>query len=96
MTCNQAHAGTVSEQPSEPLVLKKIMQDMGENMQVIVDGISREDWELVEKTTPLIANHPQPLMEERVKVLSFINKDASKFKSYDGKTHESAVALGEA
>lgn len=95
MVCGHALAGTVSES-SEPLALKKIMQDMGKNMQLIVDGISREDWKLVENTTPLIANHPQPPVGEKVKILSFINKGASKFKSYDGKTHESALALGEA
>ena len=45
-------------QAAEPLELQKVMKELGKNMQVITDGISREDWELVAKTAPLIAAHP--------------------------------------
>ena len=91
MTCSQAFAET----DTEPLALQKIMKDMGKNMQVIADGISREDWKLIEKTAPLIADHPQPPVGEKVRILAFINTDTSKFKGYDGKTHEAARVLGE-
>jgi cytochrome c556 len=91
MTCSQAS----SEIKPEPLALQKIMKDMGKNMQVITDGISREDWKLIEKTAPLIADHPQPPMVEKVKILAFVGADVSKFKGYDGKTHEAARVLGE-
>ena len=50
---------------AEPLALQKIMKDLGNNMQVITDGISRGDWALVEKTAPLIADHPQPPFSEK-------------------------------
>lgn len=91
MTCSQAFA----EIAPEPLALQKIMRDMGENMQVIADDISREDWKLIEKTAPLIADHPQPPMGEKVKIIAFVGADVSKFKGYDGKTHEAARVLGE-
>ena len=91
MTCSQAFA----EASPEPLELQKIMKDMGENMQLIVDGISREDWKLVENTAPLIADHPQPPAFEKVKIVAFIGTNISKFKGYDGKTHEAARVLGE-
>jgi len=91
MTCSQAF----SEIKPEPLALQKIMKDMGKSMQVIADGISREDWQLVEKTAPLIADHPQPPVVEKVKILAFVGTDVSKFKDYDGKTHEAARVLGE-
>jgi cytochrome c556 len=91
MTCCQAFAET----NPEPLALQRIMKDMGKNMQVIADGISREDWKLVEKTAPLIADHPQPPVFEKVKILAFVGTDVSKFKGYDGKTHEAARVLGE-
>ena len=103
MTCSQAFAETSAETSAssslsftEPLALRKIMQDMGENMQIITDGISREDWQLVEKTAPQIADHPTPPLSEKVRILAFVGTDISKFKAYDGKTHEAARVLGEA
>jgi cytochrome c556 len=91
ITCSQAFAETAPE----PLALQKIMKDMGKNMQVITDGISREDWKQVEKTAPLIADHPQPPVIEKIKILSFVGTDVSKFKEHDGKTHDAARVLGE-
>ena len=62
-------------------------------MQLIVDGISREDWESVASVAPLIADHPQPSMGEKIRILSFIGSDVSKFKGHDQKTHQAALAL---
>ncbi len=81
---------------AEPLVLQKVMKDMGNNMQTITDGISRGDWELVEKTAPLIAGHPQPPMTEKMRIMSFVGTSMGKFKAYDGETHEQAQAVGKA
>lgn len=80
--------------PVEPLALQKIMQGMGENMQLITKGISSEDWELVEKTAPLIADHPQPPIFEKMKIFAYINTDMGIFKGFDEKTHEAAKILG--
>ncbi len=91
ITCNQ----TFAETTHASLELQKIMKDMGENMQVIVDGISREDWKLIEKTAPLIADHPQPPLSEKVRILAFVGTNVSKFKGHDEKTHEAARILGE-
>lgn len=81
---------------ADPLVLQKIMKELGRNMQVITDGISREDWELVEKTAPLIADHPQPPFGEKARILGFVGTNMGKFKAYDGETHEQAQAVGQA
>lgn len=80
----------------EPLALQKIMKELGKNMQRITDGISREDWELVEKTAPLIADHPQPPLAEKMRIMRFIGTGMGKFKAYDGETHDQAQALGRA
>lgn len=81
---------------AKPLALRKIMQDLGKNMQVITDGISREDWELVANIAPLVADHPQPPLGEKIRILRFVGTDAGKFKGYDEKTHQAAQALGQA
>ncbi len=81
---------------AEPLALQKIMKDLGKNMQVITDGISRGDWELVEKTAPLIADHPKPPFGEKLRILAFVGTNMSKYKDHDGETHEQAQAVGKA
>jgi len=83
-----------SAQDNEPLALRKIMQDMGDNMQAITDGISLEDWDQVNKNALLIADHPQPPFGEKFKILRYIGTDARKFKKYDGITHDAASELG--
>jgi len=77
----------------EPLALRTIMQNMGKNMQSITDGISREDWKKVAENAPLIADHPQPPLLEKIRILSFIGSDVSKFKGYDQDTHLTAQEL---
>lgn len=94
ITCPQAWADNTGE--AKPLALRKIMQDLGRNMQNITDGISREDWEMVKKIAPLIADHPQPPLTEKFRILSFFGADAGKFKGYDGETHQAAQALEQA
>ncbi len=83
-------------QAAEPLILQQVMKDLGKNMQVITDGISREDWELVGKTAPLIADHPQPPMTEKMRIMSFMGTSMGKFKAHDGETHSQAQAVGKA
>lgn len=81
---------------AEPLALQKIMKDLGKNMQVVTDGISREDWALVEKTAPLIADHPQPPFSEKIRIMSFVGTDMAKYKAYDGEAHDQAQVVGTA
>lgn len=87
---------TAGVNAAEPLALQKIMNDLGRNMQAITDGISREDWELVAKTAPLIADHPQPPLGEKMRILSFVGSDMGKYKAHDGRTHDAALALAKA
>lgn len=76
------------------LVLRKIMKDLGKDMQVITDGISREDWVLVAETAPRIADHPQPPMGERLRILAFVGSNVGRFKEHDKQTQQAARALG--
>ncbi len=80
-------------QAADPLELQKVMKELGKNMQVITDGISREDWELVAKTAPLIAAHPQPPVTEKLRIMKFMGSEMAKFKALDGETHEAAHGL---
>lgn len=81
-------------QASDPLALQQIMSDMGKNMQTITQGISGEDWGLVEKTATLIANHPQPHFTEKVEILGFIGTNLGRFREYDAQTRNQARNVG--
>lgn len=85
-----------SAQAVEPLTLQQVMKNLGKNMQAITDGISREDWELVEKTAPLIADHPQPPFSEKMRIMSFMGTNMGRFKAHDGETHDQAQAVDKA
>ncbi len=89
-------APVFSETLSEPLELQAIMKDMGERMQSITAGIASEDWGLVEEQAIHIADHPQPGITEKIRILSYIGTDVSQFREYDGKTHMAARHLNEA
>ena len=78
----------------EALVLQKIMADLGEAMQAVTDGISREDWPLVETSAASIAVHPTPPMSEKARILAYMGTNMSQFKAHDNKTHLAAVELG--
>lgn len=81
---------------AEPLALQGIMKDMGRNMQAIVDGLSREDYAKAERAALAIADHPQPPVGEKIRVMSFIGGSAPRFKAFDGETHDNAKALARA
>lgn len=80
-------------QAAEPLEFQKVMKELGNNMQTVTDGISREDWELVAKTAPLIAKHPQPSPDERQRIIAFMGAKMGEFKAFDMQTHDAAHDL---
>lgn len=90
-----AQAATETEL-APPTALRGIMQDLGRHMQTVTLAIAREDWALVEKTAPLIAQHPQPPLMEKTRILRFVGTDMGKYKSHDHKTHEAAHELAHA
>lgn len=92
-TTGLATAETSDQAAVKPLALQKIMKDLGKNMQIVTDAISREDWSVIETTAPLIANHPQPPMSEKIRIIAFVGTDMGKFKSHDEKTHKAAQTL---
>lgn len=81
---------------AQPLAMRSIMQDLGRHMQTVTLAIAREDWALVEKTAPLIAQHPQPPLMEKTRILRFVGTNMGKYKNHDHKTHAAAHELAQA
>ena len=90
------HAWADANAGTEPLQLRRIMQELGKNMQAVTDGISREDWRLVAETAPRIAEHPQPPLAEKVRILAFAGSDAGRFRRFDEQTHQAARTVEQA
>lgn len=78
---------------AEPMALRLIMQDLELNMQRIASAIIREDLATVAEIAPLVADHEEPPMTEKMRILSFMGSDAGTFKSLDGVTHDTAMTL---
>ncbi len=81
---------------AEPLALQQVMKELGRNMQIVTDGISREDWPLVEHTAHLIGEHPEAPLDEKIRIMAYLGSNMSKFKSLDGQTHHAAHEMAEA
>lgn len=75
---------------AERSALSAIMRGMSRNMQIIADGIAREDWALIAETAPLIADHPRPPLADKIRILSMLGTDSTKFKSHDQQTNRAA------
>lgn len=88
-------AGDGVDHPT-PSALTAIMQDLGRDMQGAADGIVREDWPAVAKLAARIADHPQPPLAEKLRILAFAGKDASHFRDYDRQAHDAAQWLVQA
>ena len=80
---------------AKPLALQRIMQELGKNMQAITDAISREDWTLAAKIAPQVAEHPEPPVIEKMRILSFMGTDMGAFESHDEATHQAARVLAQ-
>ena len=89
--CSQAWADGDTEVKS--LELHRIMQELGKNIQTVTDAISREDWASVAKVALLIAEHPEPPVIEKMRILTFIGTNMGTFESHDEITHQAARAL---
>lgn len=90
-------AGFAQSPPeAKPLELRRIMQNLGTNMQAVTAGISSEDWAGVARIAPQIAQHPEPPGAEKGRIVSFIGVDMGRFKNYDNQSHEAALTMGAA
>lgn len=80
----------------EPMELRRIMRELGKDMQSVTDAISREDWKRVVEVAPRIASHPQPSLGEKMRILAFAGGDAGRFRRFDEETQQAARSLEQA
>lgn len=95
MTISVNPAGAQAES-ANPMALRGVMDKLGRDMQAITGAISKEEWAVVAELAPKIANHAEPPVAEKMRILAWLGTDAGKFRSHDGQTRESATAMGDA
>lgn len=81
---------------TEPLALRRIMQELDRNMQAITSAIALEDWVWVAQIASKIATHPEPPLIEKMRIFAYLGTDAVKFRNFDTQTHEAALAMKQA
>ncbi len=84
-----------ADQP-KPMALRGIMLQLDSDMNAVNGAISQKDWQTVAELAPRIANHAEPPILEKVKILAWLNIDAPKFRGFDVKAKDDAAAMGDA
>lgn len=85
-----------ADEATKPMALQGVMKQLGQDMQAVTAAISLEDWTRVTELAPKIANHDQPPMMEKLRILTWLGTDAGKFRGFDGQVHDAATAMGDA
>lgn len=85
-----------AEEAEKTMALQGVMQKLGNNMQVVAGAISKEDWDLVAELSPKIANHAEPPLSEKMRILAWLGKDAGDFRNFDAQVHDAAISMGNA
>ena len=69
MTISVNPAGAQAES-AKPMALRGVMDKLGRDMQAITGAISKEEWAVVAELAPKIANHAEPPVAEKMRILN--------------------------
>ncbi len=80
----------------EPTALQQIMQDLGDNLAEISDGLLNHDLELTAKGAKAIAEHPKIPPEQVHLVAKELGPEMPVFKQFDVRVHNLALEISAA
>ncbi|MFO7527271.1 MAG: cytochrome c [Marinobacter sp.] len=84
------------EDSTNQMALQKIMQQLGHDMQEVTGSISKEDWDSVAEIAPRIADHAQPPLGEKMRILAWLGNNAGTFRTLDKEVHDAAMKMRDA
>lgn len=84
-----------TDQPVKPLALQGVMQQLGHAMQAVTGAIATEDWFSVAQLAEKIAQHAEPPLSEKVRILAWLGSDAKSFRGLDGQLKDAANTLAD-
>ncbi len=81
---------------NDPKNFKEVMQRIELNMSKIVGHIMREEFDEIVQLAEQVANHDEPPLTHRMKLIAELGTDFIDFKSHDDNVHINSVAMQEA
>ena len=84
--------GNVLANDVKPPTLRAVMAGLATAMADLDRGIFYEDFKLIAKGAQNVAEHPKPAKQLPI-VVKTLGKRMAKFKSFDGKVHNSAAEI---
>lgn len=92
-----SHAQTPAPAAADSMPgLRGVMQQLGRDMQAVAGAIATEDWAEVATLASRIADHPEPPITEKVRVLTWLGTDAVTFRGFDQRVGTAAGEMGDA
>ena len=82
-----------SSADDDPKNFKEVMQRISVNMADLVDPILKGEFSKVHKIAERVANHDEPPLMLRVKIIAELGMDFIDFKKYDDEVHMNAVSI---
>lgn len=86
----------VSLAADESPSLLQIMRQLGHELNQLSDGLWRDDYAAIATAAQAIADHPQPPVAERTRIITGLGADAGRFRQGDQAVHDAALAVKEA
>jgi len=80
----------------DPKNFKEVMQRIEVNMSKLVGHIMKEEYADIIKISEHVANHEEPPLSHRLRIIAELGTDFSNFKSHDDDVHINSVAMQEA
>ncbi|HSH30029.1 MAG TPA: cytochrome c [Thiohalobacter sp.] len=81
---------------ADPHSLRGIMQELGRQMGTLTQAIMADDRETIVAAAAAIADHPQPPLSERIRILGSLGTAAPAFRQADKDVHDAAIAVKQA
>lgn len=79
--------------PSDKSALLGIMEELGTQVGRLAQAIMADDLATAIAAASAIADHPQPTLAERSRLLAHIGADAPAFRAANADVHDAAVAV---
>ena len=90
LVASPAFAGDASKN------MKSVMQQLTKDMQTLFGHIMKDEFEEIEKYAEKVANHDEPPVTHRLRIIGSLGTSFPAFKAHDDNVHINAMALKKA
>ena len=87
---------TLPAYADDPKNFKEVMQRIETDMSKLIGHIMKEEYSDIISTAERVANHDEPPIAQRLRLIAELGTDFTNFKSHDDDVHINSVAMQEA